>query len=373
MHDVLKRKIQQRKEQHRFRVRQVIDSNQMISFASNDYLGLQGHKKISKAVIYGVKKYGVGSGGSPLVQGYTSAHQALEEAFADWLGVEKSLLFTSGYQTNIGVISAICSRSSYIVSDKLCHASILDGITLSRAKHRRFRHNDMVHLQQVCHQKQPELIIAESVYSMRGDIAAINDLVSIAKKHQSLLMVDDAHGIGVIGKAGGGVKSQFNLSANDINYLVTPLGKAFNAVGAMVSGNADDLEPLIQYAKSYGYSTSLPPAMACALLATLEVIKKEPWRRIHLHNNIRYFVEYATYKNLQLVSYDLTPIKSVLIIDDKKLCQIQQQLIDNNIFVAAIRAPTVPVNQSCLRVCLTALHTHQQIESLIDFIIRISK
>jgi 8-amino-7-oxononanoate synthase len=347
----------------------VVDGKCCFDFSSNDYLGLKKHPKITEDFIRCAKKYGVGSGASALVSGYSDEHAETEKMFANWLGVDKTILFTSGYAANTGIVSALTSRSSVIFSDKLCHASLLDGIMLSKAKHRRYKHCDSQHLECLAKQNKPDFIVTESVFSMEGDLAPIGDLVDLAKKHNAGLLIDDAHGIGVLGKSGAGVADLYGISQASFSCLTLPLGKAFNAMGAIVAGRSEVIEMVLQFAKTYRYTTALPPAICHAVRSTLAIIQEENWRRERLRENSIFFASYAVEKELDLISIDETPIKAIVIQSHSKLLSIQKKLLEKGFFVSAIRPPTVPENKARLRISLNSLHTQDHIMQLIDNIV----
>jgi 8-amino-7-oxononanoate synthase len=346
----------------------MIDSVPYINFSSNDYLGLEKHPKIMAAYLRGVQDYGLGSGASALVSGYYAVHKELEMQFADWLNVDKALLFSSGYLANIGTVAALTGRHSTIFSDKLCHASLLDGIQLSRAKHYRFQHNSLSDLARLSQFKTPDLIITEGVFSMEGDLSPVKDILALANKIQASVIVDDAHGIGVLGEKGKGICEQAGIDPKQLACLIAPLGKAFNAMGAIVAGQHDIIESVLQFARSYRYSTGLPPAIASALLTTLNVIKAETWRRRSLHELVAYFIEYALKKGLTISSTDLTPIKSIIIGDSSKVVRLQKIMLSKGFYISCIRPPTVQENSARVRVSLNCLHSEAQVASLLDAI-----
>lgn len=361
-----------------YRKRQVIDpidqnkiyvSGQLcVDFSSNDYLGLKKHPKFTEVLMKACRQYGFGSGASPLISGYSSAHKEIEEQFAKWLGVDRTILFNSGYSANIGIISALSKRTDMIFSDKLCHASLLDGIILSRAKHIRYQHNDPKHLKAMAEKYPPNLIITESIFSMEGDIAPIFDLVQLAKQYSSGLIIDDAHSIGILGKTGKGISEYFELDQEDYTSLVLPLGKAFNAMGCIVAGQKEIIESLLQFSRSYSYSTALPPAICLAIQTALEVIQIEDWRRTRLRENIQFFIDYALHKGLTLVSNDETPIKSIVLQRNEKALFLQKWLLSKGFYISAIRPPTVPKGTARVRSSINSLHTQDQIIQLIDHI-----
>jgi 8-amino-7-oxononanoate synthase len=346
-----------------------IDGKFCFDFSSNDYLGLKKHPKITEDFIRCANKYGVGSGASALVSGYSSEHAETEEMFASWLGVDKAILFTSGYAANIGVIGALANRNDTIYSDKLCHASLLDGIALSRAKHHRYKHGDIKHLANLAKNNKPDLIVSESMFSMEGDLAPIPGLVKAAKKHNAGLLIDDAHGIGILGKSGAGVADHCGLKQESFTCMTLPLGKAFNAMGAIVAGRSAVIDTVLQFANTYRYTTALPPSICRAIKSTLTIIHQENWRREQLKENIVFFISYAVEKGLDLISTDETPIKTILIKCHTKLLSIQNKLLEKGFFVSAIRPPTVPQNKARLRISLNSLHTQDQITQLIDNIV----
>lgn len=333
-----------------------------LNFASNDYLGLAQHPTINAAMIEGTKRYGVGSGASAMVAGYFSEHESLEREFAQWLGFERAILFNSGYSANLGVMTSLLSRGDTVLSDKSCHASLLDGIQLSRAKHYRYQHNDVTHLQKMAAKINPNMIVSESIFSMQGDIAPIAELIAVARKHQAGLVIDDAHGIGILGEDGRGLSQYQSQSL----CAVMPLGKAFNAMGAIVAGNSTIIEPIVQFSRSYRYSTALPPALCFALRASLKVIQKETWRLQALKDNIAFFNAGASIRKLPLASMDKTPIRAIIIGDNKKTICLQGELLKLGIYVAAIRTPTVPWNKACLRISLNSSHTQKEMFYLLD-------
>jgi len=289
------------KQQHLYRSRRVIDSPQdvelqcdgqpLLSFCSNDYLGLANHPTLISALKEGAERYGVGSGASHLVTGHSHAHHALEEALAEFTGQPRALLFSSGYMANLGVIGALTSKQNNIHEDRLNHASLIDAAKLSGATMRRYPHNDIEALNKRLEKTNDNhpFIVTDGVFSMDGDIAHLSQLAIAASKHNAILMIDDAHGLGVIGKHGRGSIEHCGLSSNDTPVLVGTLGKAFGTAGAFVAGSEALIETLIQQARTYIYTTALPPAVAHATLASIELVKTEAWRREQLQTLIKKF------------------------------------------------------------------------------------
>ncbi len=338
-----------------------LNDDRYINFTSNDYLGISNHPEITKAFIKGIKSFGFGSCSSVLVSGYSSIQQKLEEQFAEFVGRDRAIFFNSGYMANLGVITALASRKSVIFSDKFCHASLLDGILLSKAKHFRYQHQNIEHLKYLASIACPDIIITESIFSMEGSITQIADIVEIAKENKSLLLVDDAHGIGVLGENGGGICEEVNLSQDDIPCLITSCSKALGGFGAMVSGRTELIEIILQFAKSYRCTTSLPPSICQGLLASLTVIRTEQWRRDKLKENIQTFIEESGKLGLELVASDMTPIKSILAYDNKRAVAAQKFLLTKGFLVACIRPPTVPAKSARIRISLSCHHTEKQI------------
>jgi 8-amino-7-oxononanoate synthase len=348
-----------------------INQQSLINFSHNDYLCLAAHPFVKQKFIEGAEKYGLGSGASAMVSGYQAPHRLFEEKIAEFLKRDQAILFSSGYLANIGLIASLGNRQSLIVSDKFCHASLLDGIQLSRAKHLRYQHNNLKQAEQLLTSridKNTTLLITESIFSMEGDISKLDQLVVIAKKANAILIADDAHAIGVLGETGRGITEYYSLNQHDVPYLVTPLGKALGSMGGIISGKKPLIEAIEQFARTYRYSTALPPAIAYANLAALKVLEEENWRREELWDKIKFFIKEANQRNLPLVSQDLTPIKSILIKDNKQAIKIKELLFNKGFFISCIRPPTVPKNTTRLRISLNCLHEKKDILSLLDII-----
>lgn len=350
--------------------RQRITVKNQINFCSNDYLRIGQHPAVKQAFIDGIHQYGLGSGASALVCGYSPAHQMLEERFAEFLQRDRAILFNSGYHANFGVITALASRHDQILVDKLCHASLIDAILLSRSQYQRYAHNQITDLRQRIAQISSGqlLLVTESMFSMEGDLAHLPQLVKIAEDYQATLIVDDAHGIGVLGKNGGGICEHHQLNQQDVPILVAPLGKAFASMGAIVAGSHDMIEALVQFSRTYRYTTALPPAIAHATCTSLKIITSELERREKLNFLIQFFINEAKKRQLPLISTDATPIQAILIKDNDKLLKIQQQLQTRGFLVAAIRPPTVPMHTSRIRISLCCDHSEKDILQLLDLL-----
>lgn len=339
-----------------------------VDYTSNDYLNLSTHPAVINAFIEAAKHYGTSSGSAPQVSGYNEYTHAFELSYAKWQQRDRALFFNSGYHANLAVYTVLASRQHLIFSDKHAHASILDGIQLSRAKHKRYRHQDLSHLANLLQENKntPAIITTESVFSMDGSITNLPALAKLATEHNALLCVDDAHGVGVLGEGGRGALAALQLTQSDIPCLIQPLGKAFGGMGAMVSGDAVLIEALQQYARSYRYSTALPASIPAAGLAALNIMQHEPERQTRLHTNILHFNAEAEKRGLTLLCKDETAIRTLLTGSNEATLALQQKLQARGHFVAAIRPPTVPENTARLRISLCALHTEAAITQLLD-------
>jgi len=361
---------------HLYRRRRIIDGPQgvhlsvggqkLLCFCSNDYLGLANHPEVTKAMQDGVARWGVGSGASHLVNGHSSAHHALEEALAAFTGRPRALLFSTGYMANMGIIAALCGRGDYVIEDRINHASLLDGALLSQARMQRYPHSDAIALDRKLTKcgSGEKLVVSDGVFSMDGDIAPLPALSRTAKQHNAWLMVDDAHGFGVLGNNGGGCVENFGLSTAEVPILVGTLGKAFGTFGAFVAGSEELIEYLIQKARPYIYTTALPAAVAEASRASLKLLQTENWRREKLQALIQQFRNGADQLGLELMTSE-TPIQPLLIGDNDKAMAISEKLQQQGILISAIRPPTVPDGTARLRVTFSAKHSAADVDHLL--------
>lgn len=370
--------LQARQQQQLYRQRRVVESpqarvimvngNELLNLCSNDYLGLANDERIRQAFISGVNTWGVGSGASHLVCGHTRAHHYLEEQLAEFTARPRALMFSSGYAANLGAINALVSAGDAVFEDKLNHASLLDGGLLSRANFKRFRHKDCNHLNdqlgQISASDGRKLIVTDGVFSMDGDLCDIDALCKIGTEHKAWLMVDDAHGFGVLGEEGRGVVNPAIHSSDDVQVLVGTLGKAFGTQGAFIAGSEELIETLIQGARTFIYTTALPAAVAVATTESLRIVRTEHWRREKLQALIAQFREGAQALGLDLLP-STTPIQPVLMDSEANALQVAQQLEDQGILVTAIRPPTVPAGTSRLRITFTANHTEADVSQLL--------
>jgi 8-amino-7-oxononanoate synthase len=376
MDATLQAQLNLRREEHLYRTRLnvasgcsstlSVEGRSLINFCSNDYLGLASHPDISLALKQAADLYGTGSGASHLVSGHSVVHQKLEEQLAEYTGRPRALLFSTGYMANMGAINALVGRRDLVLQDQLNHASLLDGGRLSQADFKRYKHVDMASLEQRLEQSSAErkLIVSDGVFSMDGNLAPLSEISTLAKKHNAWLMVDDAHGVGVLGPQGGGLVEQLGMNLKQVPVLVGTLGKSFGTFGAFVAGSEALIETLIQFSRSYIYTTALPPAVAAATLASLKIVRQESWRRDKLVQLVTRFRRGAEQIGLQLGASN-TPIQPVLINNDAKVMQVGQSLRDAGFLVGAIRPPTVPVGTGRLRITFSADHSEEQVDQLV--------
>lgn len=347
-------------------VRIVLDSRSYLSFCSNDYLGLASHPDITQAFIDAAKVSGVGSGAAHLLTGHSDHHHALEQSLAEFVGSEKVLLFSSGYAANMGVIDALMQRGDAIIEDKLNHASLLDGARMSDADLLRYPHGDMARLHHRLHNAaaKRKMIVTDSLFSMDGDMANLPDIMALAIEHRAAVLVDDAHGIGVLGAQGAGSVSHWDLPASHRPIVMGTFGKAFGTAGAFIAADAVVIDTLIQQARTFIYTTAQPAAVAAATCASLKLVQTEDWRRDKLHSLIEQFRTGAAVAGLNLMPSD-TPIQPILIGDEKSALAIGETLQASGILVGVIRPPTVPEGSARLRVTLSAAHEPADIDQLL--------
>lgn len=369
----LKQKLDAQRQQNRYRTHKVFDSPQqvhskvddkdIISFCSNDYLGLANHPQLRAAFQQGVEDWGVGAGAAHLVNGHRRPHQALEEALAEFTGQPRALLFSTGYMANLAIATALLGKGDSVIQDKLNHASMIDAAQLSAAKLLRYQHVNADSLErQLSSAKGNKLVMTDGVFSMDGNIAPLPEIAQLCDSHNALLMVDDAHGIGVLGKTGTGCVEHFGLKQKPI--IMGTLGKAFGSFGAFVAAEDDVIESLIQFGRSYIYTTATPPALAAASLSALNIVKAEQWRRDKLQELIALFREQALQLGLNLMPSD-TPIQPVVIGDEQACMELSAKLYADGLHVGAIRPPTVPEGSARLRITFSAEHSTADIHRLI--------
>ena len=389
--DVLQSALAERRTQNLYRERKtvasaqgaevIVDGKKYLNFCSNDYLGLANHPAILAAFKKAADEYGVGSGASHLVCGHTALHHELEEKLAEFTGRPRALLFSTGYMANLGVVNALLGKSDFIFEDKLNHASLIDAGLLSGARFQRFLHNDIDNLRSRLKRVDEDgervyedekraktgrkLICVDGVFSMDGDLAPLPELAALAQQHNAWLMVDDAHGIGVLGKNGGGCAEHFGLDQQQLPVLMGTLGKACGSFGAFVAGSEVLIETLIQFARTYIYTTALPAAVAAATLQSLDIIRSESWRREKLQQLIARFRRGAEQIGLPLMDSS-SAIQPLLIGDTGRAMTLSETLAAQGFWISAIRPPTVPTNTARLRITLSAAHSEEQVDRLLD-------
>ena len=373
----LTRRLQEKREQHLYRQRRLLESPQgaqiqvdgqaLLNFCSNDYLGLANHPRVIAAMQKAAGEAGVGSGASHLVIGHSRFHHELEERLADFVGRPRALLFSTGFMANLGVVSTLIERGDVVLEDKLNHASLLDGALLSRGQLQRYHHNDVVHLQERLQALEGNraLVVTDAVFSMDGDIAPLTEIAEACNRHNAWLMVDDAHGFGVLGEQGKGILQHLQLSQDQVPVYMATLGKALGTFGAFVAGSEDLIESLIQECRPYIYTTAMPPAVAAATLESLQVLQDEAWRISHLQDLIRQFRAGAVARNLPVMDSP-TAIQPLLVGSAEQSLQLSDKLREQNILVGAIRPPTVPRGSARLRITLSADHSHEHVKQLLD-------
>ncbi|MFI3120242.1 MAG: 8-amino-7-oxononanoate synthase [Methylococcaceae bacterium] len=348
-----------------------IDGKNIVNFCSNDYLGLANHPDVVNAFKTGADRYGVGSGSAHLICGHSAAHHALEDELAAFTGRDRALLFSTGYMANIGAVSALLGRGDTVFEDRLNHASLLDGGLLSGARFKRYAHADAANLEAKLDQALGnKLIVTDGVFSMDGDFAPLDELAMIATRHKAWLMVDDAHGLGVIGEHGGGILEHYALSQDDVPVLMGTLGKSLGTFGAFVAGSDVLIETLIQKARTYIYTTAMPAAVAEATRASLKIAIEQNWRRDKLKQLSERFRQGAEQLGLTLMASS-SAIQPVLIGDSQTAVDISIALLKAGFLVSAIRPPTVPQGSARLRVTFSALHEQQDVDRLLDALAKI--
>ena len=344
-----------------------VNGKQYLNFSSNDYLGLASDPLLVNAWKKGADLFGIGSGGSYLVTGYNKVHHDVTQQLQEWLGLEAVALFSSGYSANQALIKLLLSKNDLLVQDKINHASLMEAGSISAAKMQRFKHNDMQHLASILntHQRaENKLIISEGVFSMDGDSAPINALKQQCTAHNAWLMIDDAHGLGVLGKEGKGTIVDQQLDNSDVNIYMATFGKALGVGGAFVSGSSQLIDYINNFSKPYIYTTGLPPAMVYCIGQAAHLAQTQQWRRDQLGELIHYFKHLSAHYEIPLMPSN-TAIQPVLIGASDTALAVSQHLKDKGFWTTAIRPPTVAKGSARLRVTLTSQHQKQDIEILV--------
>lgn len=341
-----------------------VDGRDYLNFCANDYLGLADHPAIKAAFKDGIDCYGAGSGASPLVTGYSRAHQQLEETLADWLGVEAVLLFNCGFSANQAVLKALLGKEHLLWQDRLNHASLQEMGSQLPCKMNRFGHNDMTAL---ARQLEPHrgLIVSEGVFSMDGDQGPWPELARLAAQSGNWLMIDDAHGLGVLGPEGRGTLAAQGVAPASVHIQMGTFGKALGVAGAFVGGSRELVDYLVNFARHYVYSTHMPAAQACAVSKSIALVRAADESRAHLARLITRFRQGTAALGWQLGASD-TPIQPLLVGESSAALQLAARLRDRGVWVSAIRPPTVPVGTARLRITLSAAHSEQDVDRLLE-------
>ncbi|MEZ5569001.1 MAG: 8-amino-7-oxononanoate synthase [Halioglobus sp.] len=351
-----------------------------LNFCSNDYLGLAAHPRVVERLRAAALEYGVGSGASHLVCGHSAPHHALEEALADFTGRPRALLYSSGYMANTGVLTALLQRGDRVFEDRLNHASLLDGGLFSGARFARFPHNDTQALARKLAAvargaagatggagEPATLVVVDGVFSMDGDTAPLGALSRLCQEHAAWLMVDDAHGFGVLGERGAGSTEETGLGVQEVPILMATLGKALGTAGAFVAGSELLVEGLLQQSRNYIYTTALPPPVAAASLEALALLQAEPWRRQRLGDLVARFRAGAAQLELPLLA-SRSAIQPLLVGDASRAVALSERLAERGCLISAIRPPTVPEGTSRLRITLSAAHSEAQVDTLLSLL-----
>lgn len=345
----------------------VVDGRELIGFAGNDYLGLAAHPAVREALIRGAHRYGVGATAAHLLGGHRAPHAELEAALADWTGRPAALLFSSGWMANLGLVASLLGEGELCVQDRLNHACLIDGARLAGAELKRYPHRDVEAAARRLRARPgvPALLATDGVFSMDGDLAPLVELAELAHAEGATLLVDDAHGLGVLGPDGAGSVAAAGLSVDEVPVLMATLGKALGGFGAFVAGSQALIDALVQFARTHVYTTALPPALACAALAAVRVARMEPWRREQLARLVRHFRAGAGARGLKL-GESTTPIQPLVVGEARDAVRLSALLAERGFFVPAIRPPTVPPGSARLRITLSALHSESDVEALLD-------
>jgi predicted pyridoxal phosphate-dependent acyltransferase len=351
----------------------IIDGKEVILLSSNNYLGLANHSKIKEAAKEAIDKYGAGSGAARLISGNNILYKELEDRIAAFKNTEAALVFGSGYLANIGILSTVVEEGGLILSDELNHASIIDGCRLSRAEKIIYRHKDTRHIEEILSKNKgrKSLIVTEGVFSMDGDIAPLPEIIALAKRYSSMVMVDDAHGTGVLGKKGRGTAEHFGIEKG-IDIHMGTLGKAFGSYGAYAAGDKGLIEFLINKARGFIFTTALPPSMLASAIKAIDILEEEPHLIKKLWENRDYLVNGLKVQGFNTMGCE-TPIIPILIGSAEKALKMSEDLFEQGIYVPAIRPPTVPEDTCRLRLTVMAAHTKEELNNALKAFEKVGK
>lgn len=375
--NIWQEKIQQRKEQCLHRKMLVLQAEEasqfrledklLLSFSHNDYLGMARHPEVIKALQDGAAKYGVGSGAARLLGGNYDIHSELESYLTEFFAYPRALIFSTGYMANLAVLGTLIAKEDDVLVDRFCHASIIDAILSKQFKFTRYLHNDLASLTQKLTKlsAKQKWLITHGLFGMEGELADLPKISALAKSSLTTLIVDDAHGVGLLGEHGRGAIEKFSLSHRDVPILIGTFGKAFGTMGAFVLADECFIEALIQFSKPFIYTTAISPALACATFKSMQIVTKDKWRREYLNELVHYFQQKGSEIGLPFLSSQ-TAIQSLLVGDSKKLMQMDAYLKQRGILAAAVRYPSVPLGQARLKIKLNINHNKKDIDLLLQ-------
>ncbi|MDR2038769.1 MAG: pyridoxal phosphate-dependent aminotransferase family protein [Bacteroidales bacterium] len=352
----------------------IVNGKKVLMFGSNSYLGLTNHPKIKEAAKAAIDKYGTGCAGSRFLNGTLDLHLSLERKLADFVGKDAAIVYSTGFQVNIGVVPAFTGRNDYIIIDELNHASIIEGSRLSFSKVLKYKHNDMDSLEKVLQRCEPDkmkLIVVDGIFSMDGDIADLPQIIHLSEKYNGTVMVDDAHSLGVIGKEGRGTSSHFGLT-DRTDLIMGTFSKSLASIGGFIASDEATINFLQHHSRTLIFSASISPAAAASVSAALDIIQAEPERIQHLWEITHY-----TIKNLREAGFDLghtqTPIIPLMIRDNMKTFKLTKHLLDDGIFINPVLSPAVANDSTLIRLSLMATHTYDQVNMAIEKLIKAGK
>lgn len=352
----------------------LMNGKKVLMFGSNSYMGLTNHPKVIEAAVAATKKYGTGMAGSPFLNGTLDIHKELEAKIADYVGKEDAIVYSTGFGTNLGVVSTLTGREDYVICDEQDHASIVEGRRLSFSQPLKYKHNDVDSLENVLKKCKPEsikLIVTDSVFSMEGDVAKLPEMVDLANKYDASIMVDEAHGIGVFGEGGRGVVNHFGLT-NDVDLIMGTFSKSFASLGGFIATDKEITNFLRHHSRSYIFTASITPASTAAALAAMEIMLAEPERQKHLWDITNYALENFRTMGCE-IGHTSTPIIPLFIRDDYKTFAVTRDLLEEGVFVNPVVSPAVAPQDTLIRYSLMATHTKEQVARSLEAIQKVFK
>ncbi|MDE7420644.1 MAG: aminotransferase class I/II-fold pyridoxal phosphate-dependent enzyme [Muribaculaceae bacterium] len=352
----------------------LMNGKKVLMFGSNSYMGLTNHPKVIEAAVEATKKYGTGMAGSPFLNGTLDIHKELEARIADYVGKEDAIVYSTGFGTNLGVVSTLTGREDYVICDEQDHASIVEGRRLSFSQPLKYKHNDMESLENVLKKCKPDsikLIVTDSVFSMEGDVVKLPEMVELAKKYDASIMVDEAHGIGVFGEGGRGVANHFGLT-DDIDLIMGTFSKSFASLGGFIATDKEITNFLRHHSRSYIFTASITPASTAAALAAMDIMLNEPERQKHLWDITNYALENFRAMGCE-IGHTSTPIIPLFIRDDYKTFRVTRDLLDEGVFVNPVVSPAVAPQDTLIRYSLMATHTKEQVTRSLEAIQKVFK